>query len=482
MWMIANQISELDIKTKIREDSPAILNSARLAYATNCVHIYKEKDYVVCSGEGDKIFIYDMSVTRVLELIQAIFDSHEDWISSIKTALSHQDYQSAIDQAYKMFKNPMILFDANNKVLGRTSVYGEHDLDNEWAYLVKYGYSSVNAINMLKYYNGNSEFYSGDKANYDLPQNNLISLSGITNSIFFNNQICGRINLIAKERPLNQGDSQLLHELMDILKPALGQNFSSDIASDSSNVFLSLLREKNYDAHNLELQLKYMDWTENDIYYVTVVHLNVAPSSEISKRLLNSLFQMLLQNLKDTSINVWKQELIIISTRNLLDDSDSRMLLRNLVLHNPVRIGFSLPNNCGIHKISKFYHQAIYALKHSTKEEKPKAFQYFRNCAVEYLLLSQVPPIEKQAACMPSILELWKDKQKGDDMFHTLLCFLDNERSITQTSSELFLHRNTTVYRIRKIQEKTGINLDDKEQRNYCHLSLKFLDLLDNTK
>ena len=50
MWMIANQISELDIKLEIREEAPAVLNSARLAYATNCVHIYREKDYVVCDG------------------------------------------------------------------------------------------------------------------------------------------------------------------------------------------------------------------------------------------------------------------------------------------------------------------------------------------------------------------------------------------------------------------------------------------------
>ncbi len=84
MWMIANQISELDIKLEIREDAPAILNSARLAYATNCVHIYKEKNYVVCDGEGDRIIIYDMEITRVFELIQSVFDAHEDWISKIK--------------------------------------------------------------------------------------------------------------------------------------------------------------------------------------------------------------------------------------------------------------------------------------------------------------------------------------------------------------------------------------------------------------
>lgn len=96
MWMIANQISELDIKLEIREEAPAVLNSARLAYATNCVHIYREKDYVVCDGEGDRILIYDMEITRVFELVQSIFDAHEDWISKIKEEVEQQNYQAAM--------------------------------------------------------------------------------------------------------------------------------------------------------------------------------------------------------------------------------------------------------------------------------------------------------------------------------------------------------------------------------------------------
>ena len=67
MWMIANQMTELDVKLEISEDAPAVLNSARLAYATNCVHVYQENDYVVCDGEGDRIYIYDMDVTRAFE-------------------------------------------------------------------------------------------------------------------------------------------------------------------------------------------------------------------------------------------------------------------------------------------------------------------------------------------------------------------------------------------------------------------------------
>ena len=37
MWMIANRLRDLDPVVELDEDAPVTLNSARLAYATNCV-------------------------------------------------------------------------------------------------------------------------------------------------------------------------------------------------------------------------------------------------------------------------------------------------------------------------------------------------------------------------------------------------------------------------------------------------------------
>ena len=481
MWMIANQISELDLKLEIQENAPVILNSTRLAYATNCVHIYKEQDYVVCDGEGDRILIYDMEVNRVFELIQSIFDAHEDWISKIKEAIGQQDYQTAMDEAYKMFKNPMVLFDANNKVLGRTSVYGEHSLDDEWAYQSRYGYASINAIKTVKFNSTSGDFFDKNKISYTPSKNQVITLGGITRCLYFNNMVCGRINLLAKERQLNQGDVQLLEQLIEILQPAMGEALLKDSIIDTGNVFLSVMLEKLYDPMKLQMQLQYMGWHPEDTYYVTAIRFVEQTGAENHERQLNSLMRMLLQNLKDVSVYVWQDELILLSVRDLSKEYDACSLLRNMVVHNPVCVGFSLPDQEGIGEISRFYRQVEYALTRGSKEEKPKAFRHFETYAIEFLLTSQALAQDKIMAVMPAVYRLWKEKQSGDEMFHTLLCFLDHERSIAQTSAALFMHRNTTVYRIKKIQERMGIDLEDPVIRNYCQISLQFLDALEKT-
>lgn len=252
--------------------------------------------------------------------------------------------------------------------------------------------------------------------------------------------------------------------------------------SGTSNVFLNVMLEKLYDPVKLEMQLKYMDWKPDDTYYITLIRFTEQDAKENQGRQMNSLMRMLIQNLTDASIYVWQDDLVLLSTRDLSKEYDACMLLRNLVVHNPVCVGFSLPDQEGIREISRFYHQAKYALERGMKAKKPKAFQYFEIYAMEYLLTARVPARDKVMAVMPAVYRLWKEKQNGDEMFHTLLCFLDHERSITQTSAELFMHRNTTVYRMKKIQESMGVDLDDAKVRNYCHISMHFLDALEKTE
>lgn len=482
MWMIANQMTELDVKLEIREDAPTVLNSARLAYATNCVHIYQENDYVVCDGEGDRIYMYDMDVTRTFELVQSIFDAYEDWICMIREAVSSQDYQKAVDTAYRMFKNPIVLFDANNKVLGMTSAYGEHDLDSEWAYLSRYGYSSLNAVNMIKYTSSNSEFFSHRNISYLFPQNNLIALEGISYCVYVDNIVCGRMNLIAKERKLNQGDAQLLEKFTDVLQTYMGLYTLKDISESMNNVFLDLMMDRPYDKTKLKMQMNYQGWTGEETYYIALIRFTQKEDPEVVSRQINSLFRMLIQNLTDVCINIRNHDLILLSDRNLAKDQDSCLLLRNLVVHNPVQIGFSLPNHSGIMEISRFYRQAEYALERNKQLPKPKAIQYFENMASEYLLTASAPLEDKVMACMPAVLSLWQEQQNGSEMFRTLFSFLSNERSVAHTSAELFLHRNTTVYRIKKIQENMKLDLEDPEIRNYCYISMLFLKAYENCR
>jgi len=67
------------------------------------------------------------------------------------------------------------------------------------------------------------------------------------------------------------------------------------------------------------------------------------------------------------------------------------------------------------------------------------------------------------------------DKRKGTDLVELLRIYLDNERNIAQTARKAFLHRNTCIYKIRRINEITGLNLESPDNRIMLQLALRMI-------
>ena len=61
----------------------------------------------------------------------------------------------------------------------------------------------------------------------------------------------------------------------------------------------------------------------------------------------------------------------------------------------------------------------------------------------------------------------------------TLHCYLTNERALLRTADLLDIHRTTLLYRIRRIEELTGLHLDDEKTRFDLLLSFRLMDMTD---
>ncbi|WP_131081923.1 PucR family transcriptional regulator, partial [Clostridioides difficile] len=56
---------------------------------------------------------------------------------------------------------------------------------------------------------------------------------------------------------------------------------------------------------------------------------------------------------------------------------------------------------------------------------------------------------------------------------YTGLKFINNDLNISKTSTSMFLHRNTLVYRLEKINEILGFDLKNFENAMIFYLSVK---------
>lgn len=74
--------------------------------------------------------------------------------------------------------------------------------------------------------------------------------------------------------------------------------------------------------------------------------------------------------------------------------------------------------------------------------------------------------------CHPAILTITRhDRAFHSNLRDTLFTYLMNDRSISETSRCLFMHRNTTIYKLGKIEKLIGSNLDDPYMRHQLILS-----------
>jgi purine catabolism regulator len=71
-----------------------------------------------------------------------------------------------------------------------------------------------------------------------------------------------------------------------------------------------------------------------------------------------------------------------------------------------------------------------------------------------------------------------QDDKKQSDLVRTLNGFFEANGNLAKAAEDLKVHRNTLVYRLERIAELTGLDLDDADNRLILHLALKIQRVL----
>jgi sugar diacid utilization regulator len=70
------------------------------------------------------------------------------------------------------------------------------------------------------------------------------------------------------------------------------------------------------------------------------------------------------------------------------------------------------------------------------------------------------------------------DEQYGTELVLTLECFLANDGSMAETNKQLFTHRHTIRYRLERVKELTGLDVNSTDGRERLGLGLKAMRVL----
>ncbi len=124
------------------------------------------------------------------------------------------------------------------------------------------------------------------------------------------------------------------------------------------------------------------------------------------------------------------------------------------------------------------YDQAVQAMQLGRRLKLTNQFVEFQSLGIYRLLYD----LEEQSSVRQFTDEIMRplveyDHQNRGSLVKTVEAYFDHHGNISQTAESLFVHRNTLLYRMDRIQELTGLKLDQANMRLALHLSLKLWQL-----
>lgn len=100
----------------------------------------------------------------------------------------------------------------------------------------------------------------------------------------------------------------------------------------------------------------------------------------------------------------------------------------------------------------------------------------FSEYVLDYILGHFKEEFSTQTICSEAVWKLLaSDQEKHTDYLRTLKAYFDNNYQPTAAAAALYIHRSTLAYRLEKISELTGADLNDPDTRLYMQISMRLI-------
>jgi purine catabolism regulator len=164
---------------------------------------------------------------------------------------------------------------------------------------------------------------------------------------------------------------------------------------------------------------------------------------------------------------------------------EQALALGKAVLEQGAREHPQVPCRCGIgaralslDRWRTSFREAGQALELARRLGK-KAPLYYPELSV-YRLLFQLEYSPEIITFQEEMLGALLEHDGASELIHTLETYFEYNSNLSQAAEALFIHRNTLIYRIERIQAITNLELDNPEERLATQLALRIYRMLGN--
>lgn len=128
--------------------------------------------------------------------------------------------------------------------------------------------------------------------------------------------------------------------------------------------------------------------------------------------------------------------------------------------------------------VLSYYHQALHSIELGVRSGIDPGMFVYKNYYMAHLTTLFSQQESPHTFCHPQMKILMDyDRENQTDYATILYVYLTSERNMALTAQKMYMHRNTLVYRLKKLNSMVSIDYEDYNERHHLILSYELLTL-----
>lgn len=423
-------------------------------------------------------FPFQTDLKHLLSKVRKIIDQQlaqlRDAHTLFQAYFDQPDIMAALDAASILIKNPMIVLDTSFNVLAYSQTYVTEDA--QWLENISRGYCSYEYIagflNIGEVRNAPQTSDPFFTICYTSPFRRCVT------KIYYGETHIGYAIAIESHNSLEKVNRQIYQLVSRILAQIIHTNQQLSFNKAVDRILIDCLAGNFKTQQHLLDRLNHTQLNPASTYYLLAIDVTYYKIFDIG----NEQLREHLSKLFNQSWSVFFHDYVVVLIDSHNQSNCVKAILqqdRPYFITNGLHGGLSDPFE-DLFLAPGYFQQAINALKigKSLQPEEPVA-EYdtykFHDLALAAGDKNQIQQFFTQSYRQ---IEAY-DQQHGTQYLETIRAYLACDRHLDTTADLLYIHKNTVVYRIKKIKELFFINFDDTKQRFDLLFSCQLADLLE---
>ncbi|MDR3124152.1 MAG: helix-turn-helix domain-containing protein [Treponema sp.] len=436
-------------------------------------------------GFFESIFAFkDVLIFDVYNAVQNIYSRFDEWDADLQNILIRGSaVQAMLDCSDRIFNNPLILHDSYYKVIGFSKKYA--DAFPTLSFMPRE--QDAAHIDLSEY-----DIYSKQRA--VLFPTTMTGVRSLYVNIFQQNRLQYRLLVLEYSRKFYPSDSSLLEHLAERIQPMIA-DVSEDAAERMrlSGVIRNILTGEYTEESYIKERFGKFNWLESHTYMCMKISLDSGRSVNFPETVIHDgikdivpgacLFEH--EGAAAVFINLTDPAKSAPAAMDIFDGFSGKkadrfsVALGTFLIDHGLKAGSSVQfSGRNFRDIKFYYKQAEIALELGSRNAPMAHLYYFNDFAKRHVLEASVKELPASMLCAPELMRLRDhDLRHKTELLLTASKYLQNHLSHTKTSIELKIHRSTLKYRLDRIRDIGGFNIEESENQWYLLLSLKLLEL-----